>query len=65
MRDRLPPNYLNTWVNRINSLTLPAVQAAAAKYLDPDHMVIVVMGDRAKIEPALRATGLPVVIVDK
>jgi predicted Zn-dependent peptidase len=65
MRDRLPRNYLNTWIGRINSLTLPVVQTAAAKYLDPDHMVIVVMGDRARIEAALRATGIPVVIVDK
>ena len=65
MRDHLPPDYLNKWIGRINSLTLPEVQAAAAKYLDPDHMVIAVVGDRSKIEAALRATGIPVVIVEK
>jgi zinc protease len=65
MRDHLPADYLNSWIGRINSLTLPDVQAAAAKYLDADHMVIAVVGDRAKIETALRATGIPVVIVDK
>jgi zinc protease len=65
MQDRLPPDYLNQWVGRINNLTLSTVQAAAAKYLDPDHLSIVVVADRAKVETALRATGIPVVIVDK
>jgi zinc protease len=61
--DRLPANYLNTWVQRIGSLGLPELQAAATKYLDPDHLTVVVVGDRAKVEAALRATGIPVVIV--
>lgn len=65
MRDRLPRDYMRNWISRINALTLPEVHAAAAKYLDPDHLTIVVVGDRAKIESALRATGIPVVIVDK
>jgi hypothetical protein len=39
------------------------VQSAAARHLDPDHMAIVVIADRSKVEPALRATGIPVVIV--
>lgn len=63
LRDRLPPTYLNDWIRRVNGLTLPAVQAAAAKYLDPEHMPIIVVGDRAKIDAALRATGIPVVVV--
>jgi zinc protease len=65
LRDRLPPSYLNDWVRRINALSLAQTQAAAARYLDPDHMAIVVVGSREKVEAALRATGLPVVIVDK
>ena len=63
LRDRLPPTYLNDWIRRVNGLTLPAVQAAATKYLDPEHMPIIVVGDRSKIEAALRATGIPVVVV--
>jgi zinc protease len=61
--DRLQPNYLNTWVKQLGAVGLPDVQAAAAKYLDVDHLTIVVVGDRAKIEAPLRATGIPVVIV--
>jgi zinc protease len=65
IRDRLPPAYLNNWIQRVGTLTLAEVQAAAARYLDPDHLAIVVVGDRAKLEAPLRATGIPVVIVDK
>lgn len=65
IRDRLPAGYLNNWVTRVNALTVADVRAAAAKYLDPDHLAITVAGDRSKIEASLRATGIPVVIVDK
>ena len=65
VRDRLPATYLNDRVRRLNALTLPEVQAAASMYLDPEHQAIIVIGDRAKIEGPLRATGIPVVIVDR
>ena len=65
MRDGLPPDYTAKWIPKINALTLADVQAAASKYLDPDHLAIIVTGDRAKLEPLLRGTGLPVVILGK
>ena len=65
IRDRLPPNHFDSWGQRIRALTLPEVQAAATKYLDPDHIIIGVAGDRAKIEAPLRALGFPVVVVEK
>jgi zinc protease len=41
------------------------VTAAASKYIDTDHLIIVVTGDRATLEPALRAANLaPVIVVD-
>lgn len=63
MRDRLPGDYTSRWIGRINAVTLADVQSAASRYLDPDHMAIVVVADRSKVETALRATGIPVVIV--
>ena len=63
LNDHLPPSYLNQWVKQVSGLRVGQVQAAATKYLDPEHMPIVVVGDRAKIEPLLRATGIPVVIL--
>jgi zinc protease len=65
MRDGLPTDYTAKWIPRISALSIAEVQAAAAKYLDPDHMAIIVAGDRAKLEPLLKGTGLPVVIVPK
>ncbi|MEO5567812.1 MAG: pitrilysin family protein [Gemmatimonadaceae bacterium] len=65
LRSRLPPTYLNEWITRVSGLTLGQAQAAATQYLDPEHMPIVVIGDRSKIEAGLRATGFPVVIVEK
>lgn len=35
------------------------IQRLAQQHLDPDHMAIVIVGDRAVIEPPLRALGLP------
>lgn len=65
LRGRLPPTYLNDWIRSVSGLTQAQVQAAATLYLDPEHMPIVVIGDRSRIEAGLRATGFPVVIVEK
>ncbi len=42
----------------IRAVSAEAVQKAAAAYLDPDQMVVVAVGDRARIEPALRKLNL-------
>jgi zinc protease len=60
----LPETFYTDYERRMNALTLSEVQAAAIKYFDADHLVIAIVGDRAKIEAPLRATGIPVVIVD-
>ena len=40
------------------------MSAAAAKYIDPSRLVIVIAGDRSVIEPALRAAKLgPIVAI--
>lgn len=66
MRDGLAPNYLEQYAAGMNAVTAADVEAAAAKYLDLDRLVIVVAGDRKVIEPALRATGIaPVVVIEK
>jgi zinc protease len=65
VRDGLPLDYFDRYATGMASVTAPAVAAAAAKYIDPEHLVIVVTGDRATIEPALRAANIaPVVVVD-
>lgn len=64
LQNGLPETFYTDYERRMNALTRPEVQAAAVKYFDADHLVIAIVGDRAKIEAPLRATGIPVVIVD-
>lgn len=46
----LPDDYLDTWVQNVKKVSKADVQKAAAKYLKPDEMVIVVVGGE---KPAL------------
>ena len=42
----------------MNAVTADQTLAAAKKYLVPDRMVVVAVGDRAKIEPELRKLNI-------
>jgi len=53
----LPDDYWMTYATDLNQLNITAVAAAAGKYLQPDNLAWVVVGDRAKIEPALLELG--------
>jgi predicted Zn-dependent peptidase len=54
----LPDTYFNDYVKNILAVTKEQVQAAAKKYIDPNRLSIVVVGDRAKIEAGVRALNL-------
>ena len=61
----LPLTTLNAFNGGIGAVTGADVQRVANRYLDPSKLAIVVAGDRAKIEPALKATKIaPVEIRD-
>ncbi len=65
LADRLPLDYYATVATRVEAVTIQDALAAGRRYLDPDRMAIVVVGDRRLIEARLRASGIaPVVIVD-
>jgi len=51
----LPENYYATYVPSIQAVSAVDVQRVARQYLDADHLVMVVVGDRKTAEPALRA----------
>jgi zinc protease len=40
----LPLDYLDTWVDRVNAVDVAAVKQAFARRIDPDRLVIVVVG---------------------
>jgi len=60
----LPEDYFRTIAGRIESVTVEDARRAAQRYLDADHLAIVVVGDRARVEGGLRELGLPVNVVD-
>ena len=50
----LPETYFNDYISRINAVTLEDVNRVANKYLTPDNLAIVVVGDRKTIEAGLK-----------
>jgi zinc protease len=54
----LPVDYYRSLPSRYDSLSSDEIIAAATKEVHPDQMVIVAVGDRAKIQPGLEKLGL-------
>jgi predicted Zn-dependent peptidase len=46
----LPENYFNNYIGRILSVTNEDVQRVAKKYMDPEEMAVVLVGDRKEIQ---------------
>ena len=49
----LGEEYLKTYVQKVNAVSPTDVQAITAKYMKPEEMTIVVVGDKAKITDQL------------
>jgi zinc protease len=49
----LGEEYLKTYVQKVNAVTPAEVQAMTAKYIKPEEMTIVVVGDKAKVTEQL------------
>lgn len=60
----LPDNTFNDYISKINAVTLEDVNRVANKYLTPDKMAIVIVGDRKVIEPGLKQLGYPITLMD-
>jgi len=55
---KLPDDYFAKYVQNIQSVTAADVQSVAQKYIKPDHLAVVVVGDLKTIEPSVRALNL-------
>jgi zinc protease len=54
----LPDDYFDRYIPNVMQVTRADVERVARKYIDPAKVVIVVVGDRAKIEAGIRALKL-------
>jgi zinc protease len=50
----LPSDYFNNYITNILEVSEDEIRNAAQKYIDPDKLLIVVVGDRMKIEKGIK-----------
>ncbi len=55
--EELPLNYLETYLDNVQSVTYEDVQRVARKYLHPDEIKILVVGDKEKFDKPLDSFG--------
>jgi zinc protease len=61
----LPEDYYQQFARAVNAVTRDDVVRVARKYIDPEHLTILIVGDRTKIEPSLAATKIaPITVLD-
>ena len=58
VRFGLPDDHWETYADTVRALDLDDVAAEADRFLQPDRLIWVVVGDRARIEASVRALGL-------
>jgi zinc protease len=55
---RLPPDYYNTFTAKALAVTPADANQIAQKYILPNHLVWVVVGDMSKVEPGIRELNI-------
>jgi zinc protease len=63
VRFGLPDDYWNRYPEQVRALSDEQISTAASDVVKPDGLVWVVVGDRAKIEPAIRELGYGEIIL--
>jgi predicted Zn-dependent peptidase len=61
----LPDDYYQTYANNVSAVTKDDLLRVAKKYIDLNHLAIVIVGDRTVVEGPLKATGIaPITMID-
>jgi len=61
----LPEDYFQKYAQNVNAVTKEDLTRVANKYIDLDHLALVIVGDRKTIEGPLAATKIaPIVVLD-
>lgn len=63
VRFNLKDDYWNEYVKELNTIELSQIHQAADKYITPNKMLWLVVGDRSKVEQGLRDTELGKVVI--
>lgn len=56
-RYKLPKDYYNNYLSRLEAVTIEDVMAAANKYIDMDHLIITVVGKASEVAAPLKQFG--------
>jgi zinc protease len=61
----LPDDYYQTYAKNVSAVTKEDLLRVAKKYIDLNHLAIVIVGDRSVVEGPLKATGIaPITMID-
>ena len=60
----LPADYLQTYRDKVNAVTLEDVERVAKKYIAPDKIAIVVVGDAEEILPQIKPYSTKIDVID-
>ena len=54
----LPQDYFATYTQHVHAVTSADLQRVADRYIQPDKVAVVIVGDRKTIEPGINALNL-------
>jgi zinc protease len=61
----LPDDFYQTYARNVSAVTREDLMRVAKRYIDIGNFAIVIVGDRAKVEEPLKATGIaPIIVLD-
>jgi zinc protease len=58
LRYHLPEDYYDTFTKKVLALTPDSANALAKRFIQPDHLIWVVVGDMSKVEAGIRSLNL-------
>jgi len=54
----LPENYYNTYTQKVLAITPDSANEVARKYIQPQHLIWIVVGDMSKVEAGIRELNI-------
>lgn len=63
--NNLPKDFYETYLQKVNDVTIADVQAAAKKYMRPENARVIVVGNGSEVLENLEKVGLPIRYYDK